>query len=257
MKKALLKGMSIAALSLGLLVSPMAIAPKTDIAYAQTKIDSEYKTHGWYYTLEEMKKVYEKEYEEGERLDDYIKIKDGKYIGYAHEKTFEVSKRFVDGTLKQLERMLEKGYAEYIFRLDSFHSHLFIPDESFYGKYGPLYNIELIEAFTKDEQLGALYHNSEHLTFNDSKTGEIDPKAKGLFDKRSVLGWYDGRELEITYPKADDSEKIKEANSGSIPDGYHSVGAINFKATKNGEFVIRPDGKEIRVDISFNVDYYY
>lgn len=150
---------------------------------------------------------------------------------------------------------MENGYAEYIFRLDAFHSHLFVPEEAF-ENYKDLDGVELIEEYTKDERLGALYHNTEHLALRD-ETGKIDPAAEELISKRSVLGWHDGRPLELTYPKEDASQKIREANSAGIPDGHNSIGHLTFMATKNGEYVIRPNGKEVRVDISFDDFGYY
>ncbi len=251
-------------MSLGLFISspvttfsdtPRSIVHK--VGYDSEESRWEYSTHGWYFTREETKQIYEKEYEEGTRLENHIKIKNGKYLASCYGETFEVPGKFVKSTLKQLEETLEKGYAEYIFRLDAFHSHLFVPDKIF-DKYVNLKNgAEVSEAYTKDEQLGALYHNTEHLTAEDPKTGEIDPVAKELLSKRSILGWYDGRPLELTHPKETDPPKIIEANTASVPDGYHSIGALTFKATKNGEFSIKHNGEEIRVDLSFDADSYY
>lgn len=202
-----------------------------------------------------MKVIYEKEYEEGTRLENHVRIENGRYISPYQGKTAEVPEKFIKGTLKQLEETLEKGYAKYIFRLDAFHSHLFLPEEA-HQKYKDIIGVELIEAYTKDDALGALYHNTEHLALRD-KNGNLDPEAQDLISKRSVLGWYDGRPLELTYPKEDAPEKIKEANNASIPDGYNNIGNIHFKATKNGEFSIKHNGKEIRIDISFDDFNYY
>lgn len=252
MKKKLLKGLSVAALSLGLLLSPPNVTfHNTNTAYAQEESKIEYSTHDWFFTRDEMKPLYEKEYEEGKRLEDPIILKDGKYIASCDGKTFEVPEKFVKNTLKHLEQMLEKGYAEYIFRIDSYHNHLFVPEEE-HSKYSGLDDSKLIEEYAKDEKLGALYHNSEHLTAKDPKTGKIDPKAEDLIRKRSVLGWYDGRDVELTYPTENMPAKLKEANTASDPEGTHRVGNMTFKATKNGEFTINHEGKEIRIDLSFN-----
>ncbi len=263
MKRTLARCGSILALSLGLFItSPTITLTRFDTVRAEEYVQDEkprweYSTHGWYFTREETKQIYEKEYEEGARLENCIRIENGKYVAYRYGKKFEVPEKFVKSTLRQLEETLEKGYAEYIFRLDAFHSHLFVPYDVF-EKYKDLKNgAEVTEAYTKDEQLGALYHNAEHLTIEYPKTGEIDPIAKELCNKRSVLGWYDGRSLEITHPKETDLPKIIEANTASIPEGYHIIGGLTFKATKNGEFAIKHKGKEIRIDISFDADSYY
>lgn len=247
-------------MSLGLFLSSSAIIPPTSsFAYYDVVTESRwgYGADGWYFTLEEMKEIYEKEYEEGERLEHYIKLEDGKYIASYDGQTFEVPEKFVKTTLNHLEQMLEKGYAKYIFRLDAFHHHLFIPEEVF-DEYGDISGAELIAESIKDDRLGALYHNTEHLALrNPPKTGEIDPEAKDLISKRSVLGWYDGRPLEIIHPKDSAPEKIKEANTANTPDDCHDTGGLTFKAIKNGEFVIKHNGKEIRVDLSFDANYYY
>ena len=263
MKRTLARCGSILALSLGIFItSPTITLTHFDTVRAEEYVQNEkprweYSTHGWYFTREETKNIYEKEYEEGTRLENHIRIKEGKYMASCYGETFEVPEKFVKGTLRQLEETLEKGYAEYIFRLDAFHSHLFVPNDIF-DKYYPLKNgAELIGAYTKDDKLGALYHNTEHLAVEDPKTGEIDPIAQELHSKRSVLGWYDGRPLEITHPEETAPPAIIEANSASIPDGYHAIGGITFKATKNGEFAIKHNGKEIRIDISFDADSYY
>lgn len=261
-KGKLVRCCSILALSLGFFItSPTIIlsdAPRPIVhkaVYSDEKPRWEYSTHGWYFTLKEMKEIYEKEYEEGTRLENHIKKEGNKYIAFEHGESCEIPEKFVKSTLNQFEQMLEKGYAKYIFRLDAFHSHFFIPNEVFH-KYKDLKGAELTAAYTQDDKLGALYHNSEHLALRD-KDGNIDPEAKGLISKRSVLGWYDGRSLEITHPKEDAHEKIKEANSAGIPDGYQTIGNIHFKATKNGEFSVKHNGKEIRVDISFDAFDYY
>jgi hypothetical protein len=264
MKRTLAGCCSILALSLGIFItSPITTFSDTPrsiihkVRYDSEESRWEYSKHGWYFTREEIKQIYEKEYEEGTRLENPIKIENGKYIASCYGETFEVPEKFVKSTLKQLEETLEKGYAEYIFRLDAFHSHLFVPDDVF-EKYKDLKNgAEVAEAYVKDEQLGALYHNTEHLAVEDLKTGEIDPIAKELHSKRNVLGWYDDRGIELTYPKENALPAHKEANTANIPDGYHSIGGLTFKATKNGEFAIKHNGKEIRIDISFDGDSYY
>lgn len=260
--KTLIKYCSIAVLSLGFFIGssivPSPCMLKPAVSYDTTESRWEYGTHGWDFTMEEMKEVYEKEYKKGRRLESFIRIEDGKYIASYDGRSFEVPKGFIQHTLSHLEQMLEEGYAAYIFRLDAFHNHFFVPDENF-DKYKTLKGVEAAVELTHDKSLGALYHNSEHLALrNPPEEGEIDPIAEELRSKRNVLGWYDGRPLELTYPKDNVPVAIKEANTADIPKGYHNVGpSLTFKATKNGEFSIRPYGKEIKVDISFDADCYY
>ena len=259
MRRKLLKALTVGALSLSFFINSPDIKPTSSFAwddYSESKWS--YSKHGWFYTREKTKKIYEKEYEEGARLENFIKIEEGKHIASYHGEKFEINQKFVKKTLKQLEGMLEKGFAEYIFRLDAFHSHLFIPNNLFHQKYAKMEDSELHQELSEEDKLGALYHNTEHLALRDPpKTGKIDPIAKELLSKRSVLGWYDNRPLELTYPTDDAPPKIKEANNASIPEGYHNITNLTFKATKNGEFTITHKGKEIRVDLSFDANEYY
>lgn len=258
MKNRLIKLGGIVALSLDLFISPMAIQLPNSFAFDTGVVESTwgYDTHGWSFTREDIKKIYEKEYREEERLKNPIRVEDGRYVGSRAGKTFEVPKEFIQHILNHLEQMLEKGYAEYIFRLDAYHGHIFIPGEK-PNNPEDIKEDELIAEFTKKGELGILYHNAEHLALrNPPETGEIDPKAEELISKRSVLGWYDGRPLELIYPKESVRKKLKESNCAEIPDGCYELDSIHFKATKNGEFIIRPNGKEIKIDISFD-DYNY
>ena len=211
----------------------------------------------WFYTLNEIKVLYEKEYRKGERLENFVRIENGKAIAYWMDAQFAIPEKFIKTTLKHLEKMLEKGCAKYIFRLDACHSHLFISNESFFKKYEKLTFAEMIKTFIKDESLGALYHNAEHLALRKPpKTGKIDPVAENLIKKRNIIGWYDGRPLEFTYPKPSDPIGHLKANTAGIPESYCGFCTINFKANKNGEFIVRHGGQEIRIDISF-CDHYY
>ena len=154
--------------------------------------------------------------------------------------------------------MLEKGCAKYIFRLDACHSHLFISSESFLKQCENLTFTEMITTFIKDETLGALYHNAEHLALRKPHiTGKIDQIAENLIKKRNIIGWYDGRSLELTYPKPSDPIGHLKVNTAGVPEGYCSFCTIKFKANKNGNFIVRHGEQEIRIDISFCDHYYY
>jgi len=212
----------------------------------------------WFYTLDEIKALYEKEYRKGERLENFVRIKNGKAIAYCKGAQFEIPEKFIKTTLRHLEKMLEKGCAKYIFRLDACHSHLFISSESFFKKGENLTFAEMITTFIKNENMGALYHNAEHLALRKPpKTGKIDPVAENLIKKRNMIGWYDGRPLEFTYPKPSDPIPLIQGNTAGIPEGYYGSWTITFKANKNGEFIVRHGCQEIRIDISFYDLYYY
>ena len=59
----------------------------------------------------------------------------------------------------------------------------------------------MAEKFVNDALLGTLFHNAEHLALRSPPhTGSIDPEAQEFRSKRNVIGWYDGRGLEVIFP---------------------------------------------------------
>ena len=219
-----------------------------------------YKTYpdGWFYTLSQMAELYEVEYYEGNRLTNFIKRRAGNFIAECDGETFVVPELFIETTLRLLTELLDKGLAKYLFRLDSFHSHPFVTDQKFQQEYKGLSYIKMTEKYVHDPSLGALFHNAEHLALRSPPhTGAIDPEAQELISKRNVIGWYDGRELEIIYPGKEDSVGRGKSNTALIPEGFRGVGSIVYQATQNGEFSIRHDNKEIYLDISLFECYYH
>lgn len=211
-----------------------------------------YEKHGWFYTLEEMEKVYESEYNASEKLLKNIFRRNGeKLIGTVEEEEFEVPPEFIDKLLRQLKDMLEQKTAKFLFRLDAFHGHFFINEEK-YKNYSELSAIGQAREMLKDGDLGVLYHNSEHGKFLDDKTANLTQEEKELKEKRNVVGWYDGRPIEILpLPRG----KRIAANAP----GRDLIPYLKFAAHKDGLFAIpkKDNEKEIRLDISFDDNDYY
>jgi len=234
--------------------------PVQDSYWKSLKTES-YTTYpdGWFYTLNQMAELYEVEYNEGRRLSNFIKRQNGNFITGCNGESFVVPELFIKTTLRQLKELLDKGLAKYLFRLDSFHSHLFVTYQKFDKEYKGLSYIEMIEKYVNDTSLGSLFHNAEHLALRfPPHTGPIDPEAQELISKRNVIGWYDGkREVEVFSPQKEDLVGSGKSNTAIIPKGYRGVGSIVYKATSNGVFSIRYAGKEIRLDISLFECYYH
>ncbi len=96
----------------------------------EESIPSRYEKHGWFYTLEEMKKVYEEEYNAPEKLlEKTLYRENGKWMGVFRKEKFEVPQEFIDKTLKQFKDMLKQGTAKFLFRLDAFHCHFFMDEK--------------------------------------------------------------------------------------------------------------------------------
>ena len=214
--------------------------------------------NGWFYTLEEIKHQYEIEYEEGKRLANSIVKKDGFFVASCNGDAIKIPTSFVNRTLHLIQSLLEQKLARFIFRLDAFHAHLFVPEHIFDREYSSLATREMIRLFANEDSLGLLFHTAEHLALRNPKNnGPVDPEAKSLIEKRNVIGWYDTRPLEVISLNRNPSTAERRSLTATIPPGYRGVGTITFKATKNGEFSIFQDGKEIRIDISPYECYYH
>lgn len=218
----------------------------------EQKTLSRYEKHGWFYTLEEMERVYESEYNASEKLLKNIFRRNGeRLIGIIGEEEFEVPPEFIDKLLRQLKDMLEQKTAKFLFRLDAFHGHFFINEEK-YKNYSELSAIGQAREMLKDGDLGVLYHNSEHGKFLDDKTANLTQEEKELKEKRNVVGWYDGRPIEILpLPRG----KRMAANTP----GSELIPYLKFAAHKDGAFAIskKDNEEEIRLDISFDDNAYY
>ncbi len=206
---------------------------------------SRYEKHGWFYTLEEIKEVYEREYNGEKILKNVFKKKGEEWIGTMNGKEFVVPQEFVEKTLSLLGELLEKKLAKYIFRLDCSHGHFFVDEKHRDSFYANCDSLEEARRLAEDKKLGILFHNNEHL-----KKDPNDKEVMNFIEKRNVIGWYDGREMEILPLPQGKSIAI------STP-GRDFASYPKFAAHKDGVFSITVDGKEIRLDISFDDNSYY
>lgn len=234
MKKSILKGMSIAALSLGLLVSSPTITPRFDTVYAQEE-------SGYSLKEEQVRKEYQKYYESYNRRKDRIILKEGRYIARYANKEIEVPKSFIEEFLSHLEQAKEQGYFEYLFHEDLNHCHAGMPEEHFKKGYEGLSTTEIREKSLKDPKLMHLYHSRENLTPHN-------PKKKN----RNFIGYFDGRKITLIHPKKEnehhtvfdyDKDEMKEHDDYKTVEGL----LIYFQTHKEGLFQLK-DGT--RLDIA-------
>lgn len=211
--------------------------------------------HSWYYSRAEVDKIYkEYHYNSESRLDNYIhEVKDGEFVAELRELgPIMVPKEFIYHILNHLESAIENGWVNYIFWADLNHGHLFVPidlwdneyhtdDHSLEGFHNQLQSILRQDM----DKLGILYHAAEHFC-------RLDPTNADAVRTRNVVGWFDGRPIELTYPDGDEPPKRLEANTATDPPGYDRKWFISVSANADGYFTIYPNGKEIRLDISFD-----
>lgn len=210
----------------------------------ESETPSRYGKDGWFFTPEKMKEIYEQEYNGEKILRNLVFKKDGEWFGLYDGKEFKVPQEFFDITLLHLKAMLEQKVARYLFRLDAFHGHFFVPEDK-YSKYAPLKNFNETRLLVEDKNLGILYHNSEHLKPN------ADLESAKIHSKRNVIGWYNGRPIEIL-PLPTKTKSTAESTPG------RNIGLeLKFAANKDGEFSVIVDEKEIRLDFSFDDNSYF
>ena len=208
--------------------------------------------HHWYYSRTEVDNLYEIHYNREGRLENHIhEGENRKYIAeLQYDRRVLVPPGFIQHTLLHLWLAIENGWVNYIFWPDLNHGHLFVPIELWEKNYignGDKFNDQMTDLLGKHmDQLGILYHAAEHFCRND-------PANTKAMETRNVVGWFDGRPIELTYPDPKEAPigRLK-ANTADEPKGYRSRWFISVSASKNGFFAIYPNGKEIRLDISFD-----
>jgi hypothetical protein len=212
---------------------------------------------GWFYSLDKIDQIYEVEYYENKRLENFIRHENGKCINQCDNELSKIPTQFIETTLSMLKQMLDEKLTKYLFRLDTFHGHYFVTEEQFEKNYLNLNSTEMMEKYTKDASLGVLFHCAEHMALrNPPRTGPIDKEAQKLIKHRNIIAWYNKKSIEVVIADKKELVGSGESNTATIPQGFRAVGSLTFKANINGEFSIKHAGKIIRLDISL-CDYYY
>lgn len=206
---------------------------------------------GWQFSSTEIDAAYRYQERFGPRLKSPIKP-NGCYFGQpeftasSQGKQFSVTCEFLSQTIRHLKQMLESGAARYLFPLDADHAHLAVPAERWREEYSRLPPDERLPAALRDRALIALYHTAEHLASDDGESSH-QGGVKNWRAKRNVLGFFDGRPVEILTPLAHDA-------GHDIPEHYTNVVTMNFLAHRLGELVFSVNGKVISFDLSFEED---
>jgi hypothetical protein len=204
----------------------------------------------WYFSREEIESAYRYQLNFGERINNPIKgrkcLFGEKDIRVAHRgREFSLGCRFVTQTIGHLAAMLNVGAARFLFSLDADHAHLGVPTTIWRDKYANLSPNEILPAMLQDSSLVALYHTAEHLTPTDPKTGKPERKDREWKDKRNVIGYYDGRPIEILPPHP--------GGAGvGLPESYRSYGGFRFLASPGGQLNLFHKSGVVVFDISLD-----
>src|SRR5258706_406897 len=101
---------------------------------------------------------------------------------------------------KQFGTAFALGAARYLFPLDADHAHLGVPTEVWAKKYSKLDASQVINGLLHEPALVALYHTAEHLDPVEAKSKESEASVRAWKEKRNVLGFFDGRPVQILPP---------------------------------------------------------
>ena len=207
----------------------------------------------WYFTAEEIEAAYQYQENYGVRLRHPLRAKEcllgrEEFVATYRGKEFLAPCRFITETTRHLKEMLSIGAAKYLFPLDADHAHLGVPAEVWAKKYRKLASDQILFALLREPTLVALYHTAEHLEMSDPKTGQVNEEAKAWSEKRNVLGFFDGRPIQIL-PAHPMGFGVR------MPPEYESYGGFNFLANHRGELFLFMENKVIPFDVSLENDH--
>jgi hypothetical protein len=210
------------------------------------EVESRYEERGWFYdSMEEIANIYDQEYYGEEQLKNIIRREGGELRGVYNTFEYTIPPVFIEEVCRHCSTMLDVGAAQYLFRLDAFHNHLYLPKEIAAREYRGLSDKAAVAQVFTDKRLAALYHNYEHLKFPSPGTPLLE-----RFKKRNVVGFFDGRPLEVLPFPSDKSIKVDLPMQNMTP-------YVKFAAHKDGLFSITRKGETVRLDVSLDDPRYY
>jgi hypothetical protein len=158
-------------------------------------------------------------------------------------KKFLAPCQFIHETISHLRTASETGATTSIFPLRTDHVHLAVPAELWEAKYSSLPKDEILSAVLRERRLVAVYHATEALMVADSKGTGPQPNYKQPYRNRQVLGYYDGRAIEILPDHAN-----------ALAQRYRSVAWFYFLPRRPDEVAAFSLDEAVTFDISFDHD---
>jgi hypothetical protein len=159
-------------------------------------------------------------------------------------KKFSAPCRFIHETIAQLRAVSELGSTKLTFPVRTDHVHLAVPSEIWEEKYSRLPKDEILSALLRESRLVAVYHATDGLRLADSKVAGARPNQRQPYDNRQVLGYYDGRVIEIL-----------PARANVLAHRYRSVAWFYFSPRRLDGFTGHSGGDAVTFDISFDHDH--
>ncbi len=197
----------------------------------------------WFFTADEMKIAYRYQENYGKRLAHPLKPTQcfygaTEFMASFQEQQLSVPCHFITETIRHLRESLELGAVKYLFPLDGDHADLLVPSELWGKKYKNLPGDKWLAEILREPSLVAVYYTGQHLKLNAA--------TAAWKQRRNLIGYYDGRPVQILRPEADGSEAMLKS--------YSRVADFYFLAHRLGELAFSAKGKPFVFDVSFDND---
>lgn len=203
----------------------------------------------WFFAPKEITKAHHYQQQFGARLRQPLKPQECSYgkkeFSASYQgKQFAAPCRFITETVRQLRQLLESGVAKYLFPLDLGHADFGVPLDVWNDKYAKLPREDVLPALLHEPTLVAVYQTAQHLAPVTSKTNS---GTSVWGQRRSVIGFYDGRGTEVLPPRSDGALAYK-------PEGFHWLGGLTLMSHHLGELQFIADETVVMFDMSFDDD---
>ncbi len=204
----------------------------------------------WFFNAEEIDAAYQYQENYGVRIRNPLPAEACMYgradfMATYRQAKVQVQCQFIIEVTRHLREMLALGAARYLFPLDADHAHLGVPTEVWAKKYSKLDASQVINGLLHEPALVALYHTAEHLDPVEAKSKESEASVRAWKEKRNVLGFFDGRPVQILPPHP-------EGFGVGMPEGYVTYGGFSFLANHRAGLMLFNGDKVIPFDVSLD-----
>jgi hypothetical protein len=161
------------------------------------------------------------------------------FIASWQGRRFSAPCRFIHETISHL-RAVSQISTRLVFPLHNDHVHLAVPSDLWEEKYHAFSNDEILSAVLRESRLVAVYHANDSLVFADSET-TTEPHRRRTSTDRQVLGYYDGRGIEVL-----------PSHLNALAKRYRSVAWFYFQPRASDGITAFFSGEGLTFDISFD-----
>lgn len=201
--------------------------------------------------FDDMKTGYENLYASGKRIYGraYWDESLGAYAFRGNDSAVKIDPVFLKHLTEQIEAILDRGYADFLFYPDLGHTHL-------YATLADSKNLQAIadsdrraEAMFQLPELATMFHTAELIRLREGELfdGDLvdDPWLQWRYFSRNILGENkDGKNLQVLFAKGARYNTIREL------EGYSQKTTIYLSASKDGCFAANTKNGVVYFDVS-------